>query len=113
MSDQSTFTDTGDSRRSFLKKSMLASAFLATADLVSFASPKNNTLLEPAAEKLPWYRELTRWGQVNISEKDPAHYDIAWWRKYWKRTNIQGIVVNAGGIVAYYPSKVPLHHPAE
>ena len=113
MSDQSTFTDTGDSRRSFLKKSMLASALLATADLVSFASAKSNTHLEPALEKLPWYRELTRWGQVNISEKDPAHYDIAWWRKYWKRTNIQGIVVNAGGIVAYYPSKVPLHHPAE
>jgi hypothetical protein len=115
MTDQPEYiNNTGDSRRSFIKKGMLASALIAASDIMSFASVPN-TINNPAANaaKMPWYRELTRWGQVNISEKDPAHYDIAWWRKYWKRTNIQGIVVNAGGIVAYYPSKVPLHHPAE
>ena len=40
-------------------------------------------------------------------------YDIAWWREYWKRTEVQGVIINAGGIVAYYPSKFPLHHRAE
>ena len=40
-------------------------------------------------------------------------YDIAWWRGYWKRTQVQGVIINAGGIVAYYPSKYPLHHRAE
>ena len=115
MTDQSNnINNTGDSRRSFIKKGMLASALIAASDIMSFASaPVAGTNPAANAAKMPWYRELTRWGQVNISEKDPAHYDIAWWRKYWKRTNIQGIVVNAGGIVAYYPSKVPLHHPAE
>jgi hypothetical protein len=115
MTDKSNnINNTGDSRRSFIKKGVLASALIAASDIMSFASVPN-TSTNPAANavKMPWYRELTRWGQVNISEKDPAHYDIAWWRKYWKRTNIQGIIVNAGGIVAYYPSKVPLHHPAE
>src|ERR1700730_7242864 len=99
MSDQQEFIESGDSRRSFLKKSMLAGALVVTSDLISFASPKDRGIVKETGEKLPWYRTLTRWGQVNISEKDPAHYDIAWWRKYWKRTNIQGIVVNAGGIV--------------
>jgi hypothetical protein len=61
----------------------------------------------------PWYRTVTRWGQVNITEKDPQQYDIHWWRGYWKRTNTKGIVVNAGGIVAYYPTKIPLHRKAE
>jgi len=116
MSYQQKFTESGNSRRSFLKKSMLAGSLAITPDLISFASAedrKGKDTLKETDEKLPWYRTLTRWGQVNISEKDPAHYDIAWWRKYWKRTGIQGIIVNAGGIVAYYPSKVPLHHPAE
>jgi hypothetical protein len=40
-------------------------------------------------------------------------YDIAWWRAQWKRTQVQALIINAGGIVAYYPSKYPLHHRAE
>ena len=66
-----------------------------------------------AAATTPWYRRTYRWGQTNITEKDPVRYDIAWWREYWKRTETQGVIVNAGGIVAYYPSKFPLHHRAE
>ncbi len=66
-----------------------------------------------AAPSLPWYRRALRWGQTNITEIDPTRYDIAWWREYWKRTRVQGVIINAGGIVAYYPSKYPLHHRAE
>ena len=58
----------------------------------------------------PWYRRTLRWGQTNITERDPVRYDIPWWREYWKRTSIQGVIINAGGIVAYYPSKFPLQH---
>jgi hypothetical protein len=61
----------------------------------------------------PWYRRALRWGQTNITEKDPVRYDISWWRQFWKRTEVQAIIVNAGGIVAYYPSRFPLHHRAE
>ena len=61
----------------------------------------------------PWYRRALRWGQTNITERDPVRYDIPWWREYWKRTSIQGVIINAGGIVAYYPSKFPLQHRAE
>ncbi len=67
--------------------------------------------LAPVQE--PWYRRTYRWGQTNITEKDPDRYDIAWWREQWKRTCVQGVIINAGGIVAYYPSKFPLHHRAE
>jgi hypothetical protein len=66
-----------------------------------------------AAPSEPWYRRVTRWGQTNITEKDPVRYDIPWWREYWKRTQVQGVIINAGGIVAYYPSKYPLQHRAE
>ena len=62
---------------------------------------------------MPWYRRAYLWGQTNITEKDPIRYDIAWWREQWKRTAVQAVIINAGGIVAYYPSRFPLHHQAE
>jgi hypothetical protein len=61
---------------------------------------------------VPWYRCTYRWGQTNLTEIDPIRYDDGWWREYWRRTRVQGVIVNAGGIVAYYPSKYPLHHRA-
>jgi len=30
-------------------------------------------------------------------------YDIPFWRSYWRRTEIKGIIVNAGGIVLIIP----------
>jgi hypothetical protein len=61
----------------------------------------------------PWYLRTYRWGQTNITEIDPVQYDIAWWRDYWKRTAVEGVIINAGGIVAYYPSKFPLQYRAQ
>jgi hypothetical protein len=62
----------------------------------------------------PWYGRITRWGQTNITEIDPTRYDIPFWREHWKRTRTQGVILNAGGIVAYYhPSRYPLTHFAE
>ena len=59
-----------------------------------------------AAPGEPWYRRTCRWGQTNITEKDPVRYDIPWWREFWKRTQVQGVIINAGGIVAYYPEQI-------
>ena len=61
----------------------------------------------------PWFRTALRWGQTNLVEIDPSRYDDAWWRAHWRRTRVQGVIINAGGIVAYYPSSIPLHHRAE
>ena len=61
----------------------------------------------------PWYQRTLRWAQTNLTEKDPARYDADWWRDHWRRTKVQGVIVNAGGIVAYYPSKFELQHRAE
>ncbi len=102
----------GNSRRSFLKKTAAATVLFAGADFFSFGAGTMTNRIEANADT-PWYRRVTRWGQTNITEKDPEHYDIAWWRNQWKTTQTQGVIINAGGIVAYYPSKVPLHRPAQ
>jgi len=51
--------------------------------------------------------------QTNLNEDDPASYDQAFWTSYWRRTRAQGVVVNAGGIVAYYPTRFAWHHRAD
>lgn len=102
----------GDTRRTFLKKMAAVTATIVSADLTAFAAGKPVPEVSKP-EEIPWYRRVTRWGQTNITEKDPQQYDITWWRRQWKRTNVQGAIINAGGIVSYYPSKVPLHRPSQ
>lgn len=80
---------------------------------LSAAAPALLEAQTPSGGSQPWYLRTYRWGQTNITEKDPERYDIPWWRAHWKRTEVQGVIINAGGIVAYYPSKFPLHHRAE
>lgn len=99
-------------RRTFLGRAATATAVLAGKDLIAFPGPGSGN--EAAAQDaVPWYRRATRWGQTNITEIDPGRYDLAWWRGHWKKTRVQGIIVNAGGIVAYYPSRVPWHKQAQ
>src|ERR1039457_291933 len=103
-----------ETRREFLKKSAAATILFAGVDFAALAAGVTKdvsvaTRTSPGGA-LPWYRRALRWGQTNITEIDPQRYDIAWWRQYWKRTQIQGVIFNAGGLVAYYPSKFPLHY---
>lgn len=106
-----------ETRRTFLKQATVLTAGLAKASAWAGSSdPGGSTNPKPASSKAgdePWYRRAVRWGQTNIAEIDPDRYDISWWRGYWRRTQIQGVIVNAGGIVAYYPTRVPLHHQAD
>lgn len=102
-------TKAGDSRRSFLKKSALGAAVVAG---MRYAPVRAEDFLYTRQDEEPWYRRITRWGQINITENDPPRYDIPWWREFWKETDTQGVVVNAGGIVAYYPTKIRLQHKA-
>lgn len=89
-------------RREFFQEVSLGGTLLAASGL-TYAQNQ---------EEVPWYRRTVRWGQTNINEMDPTRYDIGWWRQHWKRTKVQGLVINAGGIVAYYPSRYPLQYRA-
>lgn len=100
------------SRRDFIKKAVAGTSVLATGNAFKLHA-KDLPFFEGPDKSLPWFKTVTRWGQINITEKDPPQYDISWWRSFWKETQTEGIVVNAGGIVAYYPTKIPLHRRAE
>lgn len=64
------------------------------------------------SDRIPWYKRVKRWGQTNLTEDDPERNNIDFWREQWKRTKIQGVIINCGGIVAYYPSKFGLQYRA-
>lgn len=105
-------TNEYNSRRSFLKKAGTAAIAMGGKNFFTLSANEIFSK-EELQEKTPWYRNITRWGQINITEMDPGQYDISWWRKFWKETETQGVVINAGGIVAYYPTRIPLHRPAK
>jgi hypothetical protein len=58
----------------------------------------------------PWYATMRRCGQTNFNERDPEVLDIAWWIDYWASLKLDALLLNAGGIMAFYPTKIPYHH---
>ncbi len=80
----------------------------------STQSEKTSDISKQKADaNLPWYKTTYRLAQTNFTEDDPVKADIEFWRQQWRRTKTQGIVINCGGIVAYYPSKLELQYRAQ
>lgn len=61
----------------------------------------------------PWYEKTLLWGQVNLTEDDPEKCDLSFWKEYWKKSGVEGVIINCGGIVSYYPSGLPGFYQAE
>ena len=51
-----------------------------------------------------------RWGQLAFVENDPGRYDRAFWLDYFQRLHLDAVTLSAGGVVAFYPTKIPFHH---
>jgi len=87
-------------RRDFIKTSVVAGAYavLGRPWLASAKDPK------------PWFDRPMRWAQLVLVENDPGRFDPDFWLDYFKRIDADAACLSAGGAVAYYPTKVPLHH---
>lgn len=70
------------------------------------AQPEAN----PQLRTPDWYRSATRWTQLTLAEDDPVKFDPAFWIDVFKRTRSNATCLSAGGYIAYYPSRVPLHY---
>ena len=85
------------SRRDFL----VASSVAAVRGRVRAAESKTSD---------GWYDRPMRWAQLTLVENDPGTFDPAFWLDYFRRTHSDGACLSAGGCVAYYPTKIPLHY---
>ena len=90
-------------RRHFIKNTGLITGGLAFAGTSAMAEVS-------AADDAPWFDKSMRWAQLAFVENDPKDFDPQFWLDYFKKAHIDGVLLSAGGIVAFYPTDVPLHH---
>src|SRR3954468_9807759 len=90
-------------RRHFIKNTGLITGGVAMTGGMTMAH-------DFAANEEPWFDKAMRWAQLAFVENDPGNYDPDFWLDYFKRAHIDGVLLSAGGIVAFYPTKIPYHH---
>lgn len=56
------------------------------------------------------FNKAMRWAQLAFVESDPGNYDPGFWLDYFKKIHAEGALLSAGGIVAFYPTAIPLHY---
>jgi hypothetical protein len=66
-----------------------------------------------AQSATPWYTSMRRCGQLNLNERDPLTLDVAKWIDYWASLKLDALLLNGGGIVAFYPTEIPYNHRSE
>lgn len=62
---------------------------------------------------MPWYATMHRCGQTNFNERDPIELNIDWWVDYWLSLKLDALLLSAGGIMAFYPTKIPFQHRSQ
>lgn len=98
------------SRRDFVKQTAVA----ATGCLLPANAGENLHAAEPANPRFTdggseWYGQPMRWAQLAFVEDDPGNYDQAFWLDYFHRIHADSACLSAGGVVAFYPTDIPLH----
>ncbi len=74
----------------------------------AFPAPAQQTAPMPPSPA--WCDRPMRWAQVAFTEDDPGNYDPNFWLAYFRRIHADAACLSAGGIVAFYPTRVPLHY---
>jgi hypothetical protein len=94
------------SRRAFLRNSALVGSAAVLSNLSSATAT-------PAAKSEGWFDRPMRWAQLTLVENDPGQYDLRFWLDYFKRVHADAATLSAGGCVAYYPTRIPLHYKSK
>jgi len=90
-------------RRDFIKHAGFVGGGVSFLGSSAFASPYYGS--EEA-----WFDKSMRWAQLAFVETDPGHYDPDFWLNYFDKIHADGVLLSAGGIVAFYPTEIPYHH---
>ena len=92
-------------RRNFIRTAGIGSAYA----FAGYPYLDNIIILENDS----WFDKPMRWAQLTLVENDPGRFDPDFWLSYFKRIHADATTLSAGGIVAYYPTDVPLHHRSD
>jgi hypothetical protein len=97
------------SRREFLVNAALTAGSVAVGN-PGWPDLPASVSAAPPTTGAGWFDRPMRWAQLTLVEDDPGRYDPAFWLDYFRRTHSDAACLSAGGCVAYYPTKVPLHY---
>ena len=92
-------------RRDFLKTTTVGGAYAVIGPAMLGDIMQTN--------EAAWANRPLRWAQLAFVENDPGRCDPDFWLDYFKRIHVEGALLSAGGVVAYYPTKIPLHHRSD
>ena len=95
-------------RRNFIKIAGAIGGMIAGNQFSAFGQKYQSTPPAPA-----WYDKTMRWAQLAFVENDPGQCDPDFWLNYFKRIHADGALLSAGGVVAFYPTNIPLHHRSD
>src|SRR5713101_5354144 len=99
------------SRREFVVGSALAGIVLGSEGARAFHPWLRQGYRQASgSSSAAWFDRPMRWAQLTLVENDPGRYDPAFWLEYFRRIHADAACLSAGGVVAYYPTSVPLHH---
>jgi len=101
------------SRRDFLQVTgagAFASWSYSSTPLAEGAEPSAQPSVAAGTAFEGWFDRPMRWVQLTLVENDPGRFDPQFWLDYFRRLHADAATLSAGGIVAYYPTEVPLHH---
>ncbi len=99
------------SRREFVKGSALAAtSCLLPAGVAkdAYAAGAAVASAQPQNGAVGWYDRPMRWAQLAFVEDDPGNYDKQFWLAYFRGVHADAACLSAGGVVAFYPTQIPL-----
>ncbi|MCC6167815.1 MAG: beta-galactosidase trimerization domain-containing protein, partial [Caldilineaceae bacterium] len=73
------------------------------------ASAQTTRSHAPAIPADNWFDRPMRWAQLTLVENDPVQYDVDFWLDFFARARCDAACLSAGGCVAFYPTRIPLH----
>lgn len=98
-------------RRSFL---LLTAASVSTSPAeIPLMLPDSTDIVQANTPSRPWYSTMRRCGQINFNERDPLTMDTEAWADYWASLKVDAVLLNGGGILAFYPTQVPYHRRSQ
>ncbi len=91
-------------RRDFIRTSIMSGAY-------ALIGPQPFSLTAKSINNRDtWFNRPMRWAQLVLVENDPGTFDPDFWLDYFRKVHADAACLSAGGIVAYYPTEIPLHH---
>jgi hypothetical protein len=90
------------------RREFVAAAAGAAASALA-ASPEPGSYTARHVTPPDWYWRGMRWLTMNLVQDDPGKVDLDFWLDYLKRAHVDAASWNSGGIIAFYPTKIPHH----